>query len=215
MLAASGRRSHTAERCAICKSFSEKLQRVRDSHLKMLLFEKSMCLSFDPELPWAETSELPFWKNTSPLSFTQLSNVLMVKFILCSGKTSSDKGKKECKPQRQKRQGSSFPSPLQYRVHKSSQFLQIKVIWDPKMVLLTLMQGLNTIPRAVYRVRQRWPDLTIGAPHHWDASSPHPAGSALVVETSQLAEDLLFPWSLTGLPNCRGSVLVVQNTRSP
>lgn len=87
-----------------------------------------MCPSFDPELPWAETSELPFWKNISPPSFTQLPNVLMVKFILCSGKTSSDKGKKECKPQRQKRQRSSFPGSLQCRVHKSSQFLQIKVV---------------------------------------------------------------------------------------
>lgn len=129
MLPVSGR-SHTGERCAICKSFSKKLQRVRDSHLKMLLFEKSMYPSFDPELPWAETFELPLWKNTS--YFTQLSNVLMVKFILCSGKTSSDKGKKEWKLQRQKRQRLSFPGLLVYRVYKSSQFLQIKVVETPK-----------------------------------------------------------------------------------
>lgn len=129
MLPVSGR-SHTGERCAICKSFSKKLQRVRDSHLKMLLFEKSMYPSFDPELPWAETFELPLWKNTS--YFTQLSNVLMVKFILCSGKTSSDKGKKEWKLQRQKRQRPSFPGLLVYRVYKSSQFLQIKVVETPK-----------------------------------------------------------------------------------
>lgn len=69
-----------------------------------------MCPSFDPKLPWAETFEFPLWKNTS--YFTQLSNVLMVKFILCSGKNSSDKGKKECKLQRQKRHRSSFPGLL-------------------------------------------------------------------------------------------------------
>lgn len=69
-----------------------------------------MCAPFDPELPSAETFELPPWKN--PSSFTQLSGVLVVKFILCSGKTSSDKGKKECKPQRQKRQRSFFPDTI-------------------------------------------------------------------------------------------------------
>jgi len=41
-----------------------------------------------------------------------------------------------------------------------------------------------------------------------DAPSLCPAGSALVVETAQLAEDRPFPQSLTGLLNCRDSILV-------
>lgn len=129
MLTVAGRRSHTVEGCAICKSFSKRLQRVRDSRLKMLLFEKSVCPSFDPELPWAETSELPFWKSASLPSFTQLSHVLMGIFILCSGKTSRDKGKKQCKAQREKEdRGLPFPSRLQYRVHKSSQLPRTGVV---------------------------------------------------------------------------------------
>lgn len=128
MLTVAGR-SHTVEGCAICKSFSKRLQRVRDSRLKMLLFEKSVC-PFDPELPWAETSELPFWKNASPPPFTQLSHVLMGISILCSGKTSRDKGKKQCKAQREKEdRGLPFLSCLQYRVHKSSQLPRAGVFW--------------------------------------------------------------------------------------
>jgi len=67
-----------------------------------------MCPSFDPELPWAETSELPFRKNTSPPSFIQLSKVLMVKFILCSGKTLLIRGKKSVNLKGKKDRGLLF-----------------------------------------------------------------------------------------------------------
>lgn len=100
------KKSHHGEVCHLQIIF-QKLQRVRDPHLKMLLFEKSMCPSFDLELPWAETSELPFWKNIS-FSFTQLCNVLMVEFIPCSGKTSSDRGRKSVNLKDKKDRGLPF-----------------------------------------------------------------------------------------------------------
>lgn len=91
-------------------------------------------------------------------------------------------------------------------MQKSSQFLQIKAVWDPKMVLLALTQAMETVPWAMYRGRQRWPDLTVSTPCCWDTLSTDTAGLALVMETAQLA-DLLTPWSLTGPPNCRDGFL--------